>query len=115
MSKRGKPQSHYVVTWREAPRDTKDPKDQVVTLKVRSIAPSDLGPTFIALSDFDLDQDGPIIDPGLDGLRVRYADTKRLHVSIYSVLSVEEVGRRNRGLDLGDRTNLVPLHPTRPS
>jgi hypothetical protein len=101
-----KTRSHYVVTWRDLP------KEGVVTMRVRTIEDSDLGPTFIAISDFVFEHDGLIIDPNAAALEARYADTRRLHLSIYNVLAIEEVGRRNKGLELKDRSNVVLLTPT---
>jgi hypothetical protein len=107
-----KPDTYFVVTFKNAD----DNKTQ--TLRVRSLTDSTLGLTFIALSDFVFDSDSPIIDPQEDNLRRKFANTRKLHLSIYSVVSVEEVGFKGRSLSLKHkRSNVVALktlpRPTR--
>ena len=98
-----KPRSHYVVTHR-------DPAGgKTVSLKVRKVEDSELGPTFVALSDFLFESASPIIDPTLEDLKKRYENTKKLHLSLYNIVSIEEVGRRNPGLDLSERSNVIVL------
>lgn len=86
---------------------------KTVTLRVRKIEDSDLGPTFVALSDFVFDTGNLIIDPEEEDLKKKLAETRRLHLSIYSVLSIEERGGRGLGIRQ-DRSNLVFLPPDRP-
>jgi len=96
----------YVVTYRE-PKDNK-----IVTLTVRSIESSDLGLSFIALSDFVFKENTLIIDPSEQDLRDRFDNTRRLHLSIYTILSIEEVGKANKGLALkAKRSNILVLQP----
>ena len=103
-----KPRSHYVVTYR-------DPAGgKTLGLKVRKVEDSELGPTFVALSEFLFESTSPIIDPALEDLRKRYEHTRKLHLSLYHIVSIEEVGRRNPGLDLSaERSNVIvlPGHP----
>lgn len=96
--------TYYVITYR-------DPEEEkVVTLKARTIEDSSLGPTFIAVSNFIFDTDSPIIDPEAESRKRRYENTKRLHLTIYHILSIEEVGRRNKGLEFKeDRSNILVL------
>ncbi len=103
---RKKDATSYVVSYRE-PKDNK-----IVTLTVRSIESSDLGLSFIALSDFVFKENPLIIDPSEQDLRDRFENTRRLHLSIYTILSIEEVGKANKGLALkGRKSNVVVLQP----
>ncbi|MBL6975721.1 MAG: DUF1820 family protein [Deltaproteobacteria bacterium] len=100
--------TYYLLTYR-------DPEeDRIISLKVRRVEDSSLGPTFIAISDFVFDDSSVIIDPNVESRRRRLADTRKLHISLYHVISIAEVGRRNRGLDLSDRANLVMLPSSPP-
>lgn len=84
-------------------------------MRVRKIEDSTLGPTFITLSGFIFEEGNLIIDPSEEDRRKRFENTRRLHLSLFHILSVEEVGPRVRKLDLvSDRTNLVILpEPTK--
>ena len=101
-------ETYYLITYRE-------PKDgQIVTLKSRRVADSSLGLSFIALSDFIFDTDSLVVNPAEEDLKKRFAAVKTLHLSIYTVLSVEEVGPENKGLTFEkDKSNLV-VFPTTP-
>ncbi len=105
---RKKDDTFYIVSYR-------DPKDNAIkTLRVRNIGDSDLGLSFVALSDF-IFKDSVIIDPGEEDLKDRFANTKRLHLSIYAILSIEEKGEANAGLAFKhDKAKLLVL-PTDPS
>jgi hypothetical protein len=99
-----KPRSYYVVTHRD-PTSGKP-----VSLRVRKVEDSELGPTFVALSDFLFESSSPIIDPALEDLKKRYENTRKLHLSLYHIVSIEEVGRSNPGLDLSpERSNVIVL------
>ena len=101
-------ETFYLITYRE-------PKDgQIVTLKSRKVADSSLGLSFIALSDFIFDTDSLVVNPAEEDLKKHFAAVKTLHLSIYTVLSIEEVGPENRGLAFEkDKSNLV-VFPTTP-
>jgi len=107
MAARGK--THYLVTYR-------DPKDnKVVSLRVRKVADSDLGLSFVAISDFIFKEGSLIIDPSEEDLRDRFAHTRRLHLSIYSILSIEEVGKSHKGLKFKqDKSNVLVLPRDKP-
>lgn len=99
-----KEETHFVVTY----RDAKDNKAQ--TIKARHIRDSSLGPAFVELSDFLFDQSPLIVDPASEEVREHFADVKRLHLSIYHILTIEEVGQTNRGMKIKkDRSNVVVL------
>jgi len=104
-----KPKTHFVVTYR-------DPKnDKIVSLKVRKVQDSDLGLSFVAISDFIFKEDSLIIDPSEEDLKDRFANTRRLHLSIYSILSIEEVGKRHRGLKFKqNKSNVLVLPREKP-
>jgi hypothetical protein len=99
-----KDETYYIVSYR-------DPKDgDVKTLSARTIQDSNLGLSFVALSDFVFKEDTLIIDPSEEDLRERFEGTKRLHLSIYTILSIEEKGKTNEGLKFKkDKANLVVL------
>ncbi|MFH1532597.1 MAG: DUF1820 family protein [Pseudomonadota bacterium] len=102
-----KPRTYFVITWRDPTRE-----GAIRTLKARRIEDSDLGPTFVCLSDFVFDTGGLVIDPEEEDLKSRFADTKRLHISIYSVLSIEERGSRHPGLQLDQERSSVVFLPS---
>ncbi len=99
-----KDDSCYIVTYR-------DPKeDKVVQLKAKSIRDSSLGLGFVAISDFVFVTDTLVLNPAEEQLKSRFKDVRTLHVSIYTILSVEEVGPSHRGLKFEkDKSNLVVL------
>ena len=95
---------HYVVTWR-------DPRNgEIATLRARTIRDSQLGLTFIAVSDFVWDSGSPIVNPAEEALARRFERTKTLHLSIHTVITIEEVGAGGLALQ-GDRSNLVLFPP----
>jgi hypothetical protein len=98
-----KEDTYYVISYRD-PKDTK-----VKSLNARTIEDSNLGLSFVAVSDF-LFKESVIIDPSEEDLKDRFADTKRLHLSIYTILSIEEKGDAHEGLTFKhDKANLVVL------
>lgn len=96
----------YAVTFRE-PHESK-----VTTIKARSVEDSQLGLGFVCFSDFVFETNKVVLNPAEEALQSRYAHVKRIHLPIYAVLSVEEVGEENEGLSLeSDRSKLIVLHP----
>lgn len=105
-----KKDSHYVIHYR-------DPKsNEILQLKARHIQDSTLGLGFVSVSDFIFDSQGLVIKPADEQLRKRLEFVKSLHLSIYSILSVEEVGDKKLTFKK-DRSNLIALpndsHTTR--
>lgn len=99
-----KSDSSFIVTFRDA-RD-----GAIVNLRARTIRDSTLGLSFISISDFIFETEGVVVNPVEEQLRVRYAHVKSLHLSIYTIISVEEVGEGHKGLSFKkDRSNLVAL------
>jgi hypothetical protein len=98
-----------VVTYRDPEGNPKE--GAVSTIKVRTVADSELGPSFICLSDF-VWASSRLANPAEDALKARFADTRRLHLSVFMILSIAELGPDHPGLDLeADRSNLVVLPP----
>jgi hypothetical protein len=99
------PKNSYIVTYR-------DPLDSKVTeLKANRVEDSSLGLTFVAVSDFVFEESGLVVDPAAEDLKRRFEGVKTLHLSLYSILSVQEVGA-GRGLRFKrSKSNLV-LMPT---
>jgi len=89
----------------------KDPaKDTVRTLKARTIRDSSLGPTFVELSEFIFDNSKLIVNPEEEELKEHYANVERLHLAIFNILTIEEIGPNSGGLKLStERANVVVL------
>ena len=98
------PTLHFVVTYR-------DPKDgNILSLKAEKMGDSSLGLGFIAVSGFIFDSHRLVITPEEETMQKRLEDVKTLHLSIYSILSVQEMGKNNSGLTFKkDRSNLLML------
>ncbi len=96
--------TYYVITYR-------DPKDgNVVSLKANSVTDSSLGLSFVAISDFIFDTNTLVLNPAEEDQKKRYEDVKALHLSIYTIISIEEVGGDHKGLKFRkDRSNLIVL------
>ena len=103
--------TYYLVTYR-------DPKDgQTISLKAKKVTDSSLGLSFIALSDFMFESNMLVVNPAEEDLKKRFFSVKTIHLSIYSVLSIEEVGLEQKDLAFEkDKSNLVVFPSTpRPS
>lgn len=94
----------YVITY-------KDPKDgSLQTLKAKQICDSTLGLSFIAISQFIFNTSSILVDPEEESLRKRFEHIKTLHLSIYSVISIAEMGPDTPQLNFkNDKSNLVIL------
>ncbi|MBF0360219.1 MAG: DUF1820 family protein [Oligoflexia bacterium] len=83
---------YYVVSYR-------DPQtNKILSLKAKTIRDSNVGLSFIFLSDFIFDTDSLVINPVAEELKNRFSNTKGLHLSIYNIISIEETGVENKGL-----------------
>ena len=98
-------ETFYQITY----RDQRD--GHVVSIKARDIRDSSLGLGFVRISGFVFEPEGAaLVNPIEEQLRHRFAKVKSLHLSIYSILAVEELGVENRGLSFKlDRSNLIAL------
>ena len=104
MAAKTKTEQLYVVTYR-------DPvEDKIVSLKARKISDSSLGLAFVRISDFVFDTDALVVKPEEEALRKKFEDVKSLHLSIYSIVSIMEVGKKHSGLKFeNDKCQLVVL------
>lgn len=106
---RKKEETMYLITYRNA----KDAK--VVTLKAKTVTDSSLGLSFVAISDFMFDTKSVVINPEEEDQKRQFEGVKTLHLSIYSIISIEEVGENHKGLKFKkDKSNLVVLSPEQP-
>lgn len=95
----------YAVTFRDPKSD-----GEVTTLKAREVTDSSLGLGFVCVSGFVFDTNTPLVNPAAEALAQRYAHTKRLHLQVYAVLAIEEIGPDHAGLSFdNDRSKLVLL------
>jgi len=99
-----KTRAYFVVTYR-------DPVEgKTVVLRARRVDDSPLGLSFIRLSDFVFDTEGLVVKPEEENLRKRMERTSCIHLSIYHVISIEEVGMERAGLKFkADKANLFVL------
>ena len=101
------PETYFVVTYRNPEK-----LDENITVRVRSIRDSSLGLAFVALSDFVFHSRSRLLNPQDEYTKKRFQNTKSLHLSVYNILSVEEVGEENAGLSLAhDKSKLIPFNP----
>ena len=104
-----KEETFYLITY----RDAKDAK--VLTLKAKTVSDSSLGLSFVAISDFIFDTKSVVINPEEEDQKRQFEGVKTLHLSIYTILSIEEVGENHKGLKFKkDKSNLVILSPEQP-
>jgi hypothetical protein len=81
-------------------------------LKARRVGDSELGPGFICVSEFLFDTGSRIANPAEEALKKRYEHTRRLHLNVFTIQAIAEVGDDHPGLKLDtDRSNLVVLPP----
>ncbi|MBG07829.1 MAG: hypothetical protein CME68_03670 [Halobacteriovoraceae bacterium] len=100
--------TYYTVTYR-------DPKDgKTVNLKAKTIKDSNLGLSFIFVSDFILKGEGSskIIDPNEEKLRNQLKDTKGIHLSIYTIIMIEENGPNHDGLHFENDKGKILVLPS---
>jgi hypothetical protein len=89
----------------------RDPKNSdIVSLQAQSIQDSPLGLSFVCISDFVFEDHGLVIKPSEEQMKAKLENVKCLHISIYSVISIEELGSSNKKLKFKkDKSNLVML------
>lgn len=98
---------HYVVHY----KDPENPTKKTITLRCRKIHDSPLGLSFVCLSDFIFDTSGVVVNHIEEELRQRYEHVRSLHISIYTIVSIEEHGHDSPNLRFEkDRSNLVMLN-----
>lgn len=94
----------YVVTYR-------DQKDNAIhELKVRTIEDSSLGLSFIAVSGFLFEPESRLLRPDEEAKRQKFENIKTLHLSIYTIISIAEMGADTPKLAFKkDKSNLFVL------
>ena len=104
---RSEQETYFVVTYRNP-----DKPGENITVRVRKIEDSSLGLAFVALSDFVFHSNSSLLNPQDEYAKKRFQKTKSLHLSIYSIISVEELGDDNQGLQLADdKSKLLLFSP----
>ena len=99
-----KQETFYLITY----RDAKDAN--ILTLKAKTVTDSSLGLSFVAISDFVFDTKSLVINPEEEDQKRHFEGVKTLHLSIYSIISIQEVGPDHKGLNFRkDKSNLVVL------
>jgi len=99
-----KEETFFLITY----RDAKDAK--VLTLKAKTVTDSSLGLSFVAISDFVFDTQSVVINPEEEDQKRQFEGVRTLHLSIYAIISIEEVGENHKGLKFKkDKSNLVVL------
>ena len=97
-------QTCYRITYREPE------KGKIVSLKAKTVTDSSLGLSFISISDFIFDISPLVVNPVEEELRKRFSDVRALHLSIYTIISIEEMGTGGSSLKFEkDKSNLVVL------
>ena len=96
--------THFIITYRE-PQE-----GNIVKIKAHEVSDSTLGLSFVAISDFIFDTGTLVLDPTEEDQKRRFEGVKTLHLSIYTIIAIEEVGIDHKGLKFKkDRSNLVVL------
>ena len=96
--------------------DYRDPKDgSSVSIKARNVKDSSLGVSFVALSDFIFDTHSVLVNPEEESKKLKFENIETLHLSIYSIMSIAEIGENNKGLEFkNDKSNLLVLKTDQP-
>jgi hypothetical protein len=77
------------------------------------VTDSSLGLSFIAVSGFVFSSSTLVVNPEEEDLKRRLGNVKTLHLSIYTVISIEEIGTSHKGLQFKkDKSNLLVLPGT---
>ncbi len=99
-----KKDTFFIITYR-------DPvSEKQVSIKAGTVTDSSLGLSFIAISDFVFENSALVVNPQEEDMKRRFAEVKTLHLSIYTVLSIEEVGPQHAGLRFKkDKSKLLVL------
>ncbi|MCP3924976.1 MAG: DUF1820 family protein [Desulfobacterales bacterium] len=97
-------ETFYIITYKSAT------DGEVLTLKATTVFDSPLGLSFIAISDFIFNTDSLIVNSAEEDQRKKFESVNTIHLSIYTIISIEEVGKDHQGLNFkNDKSNLVVL------
>lgn len=90
----------------------RDPKDgSSKSIKARKIEDSPLGLIFIAISDFVFESNSVLINPDEEARKLEFEKIKTLHLSIYSIQSISEMGNHEKCLSFkNDRSHILVLN-----
>lgn len=102
-----KDESYFVITYRD-PRDAK-----VCSLKARKIQDSSLGLSFVSISDFIFEVNGTVVNPTEEQQQHRFQNVRSFHLSIYSIISIEEMGPKRLKFTRS-KSNLLVLGTDQP-
>lgn len=106
MAEKKREETFYLISY----RDQKD--GQIVSLKAKEISDSSLGLGFIRISDFIFHTQGLVVQPAEEQLRKRFENVKSFHLSIYSIVSIEEMGPKHEGLQFKNDKSTVLTFPS---
>ena len=104
------PETHFAITFR-------NPEDGSTTvLRARRVTDSDLGPSFVCISDFVFETGSRVLNPAEEALARKYEHTRRLHLNLFAIQAIAEIGGAPQALELEqDRSNLLVLPTVRPT
>ena len=104
MSQTSSDKTYYLVCFR-------DPKEgEIMELKARRVEDSTLGLSFVRISDFIFETKGIVVKPSEEQLQKKLENVKSLHLNLYSIVSIEEIGQEHRGLQFKrDKSNVLVL------
>jgi hypothetical protein len=100
-----KTETYYIVTYKEP--DTQ----KTVEIKAKSISDSVLGLGFVSISDFIFSTSGVVVQPSEEQQRSKFEGVKSFHLNIYSILSIKEMGLKNKGLQFKNDKSKVLTFP----
>ena len=89
----------------------RDPSDGThQSIRARTIKDSSLGLSFVAISEFVFEENSILVNPDEEAKKLEFEAVKTLHLSIYSILSISEVGEHKKNLSFkNDKSNLLVL------
>ncbi len=87
-------------------RDAKE--GETFSLKARQVSDSTLGLSFVCISDFVFDVGSLVIKPAEEQLKKKLENVKSLHLSIYSITSIEELSEKSLSFKQ-DKSKLLVL------
>ena len=104
MANSKKDESLFVIHYR-------DPQEgDIVSLKAKEIYDSPLGLSFVKVAGFVFENNSLVVKPSEEHLKKRLENVKSLHLSLYSIISIEEIGAEPPNLSFkNDKSNLVVL------
>ena len=102
--------TYFLVSYR-------DPKDgNNINIKAKKITDSSLGLSFIAISDFVFDTHSILVNPDEEARKLEFEHVKTLHLSIYSILSITEIGEHHKSLSFEhDKAKLLLINQETPT